>query len=402
MLKESSYHTIILGAGAAGLACAGIAQRAGDILLLDHGQKSACKVDISGGGKANFSNRSMGIEHFHTTNPRFCLSALSRFTPDDCLAWLDDHAVAYEERNHGQLFCSRTAKDFSRALRSDCVACTLLLDTQILKVERGSGLFKVVTSKGNFTAKNIVCALGSPAYPQAGATSLGVRLAQQFGHAVVPFRPALVGLAVAEWQDGVLAGISLPVHIHIHIPPKHPYKLTNFPAPLPLLFTHTGISGPAVLQASLSWEKGWPMTINFLPDLNIEKELSKPGYAKQSLLTVLKGLLPERVAQWLLDAGEIPNIRVAELSKNNRLLLSKTIHQYTVTPQTTEGYIKAEVAKGGVDTAQVSSKTFESKLIEGLYFCGEILDVTGRLGGYNLHWALASGKSVGHALLEKA
>ena len=401
---KNDYYTIILGAGASGLACAGVAAQAGPVLLLDHGQKSACKVDIAGGGKANFTNRHLKIDDFHTSNQRFCLSALSRFTPEDCLAWLDSHKVQYEEREHGQVFCSRSAKDFSRALRSSCLAnesCTTLLETTIQKAQKVEDSFVVSTSKGDFNAQNLVIALGSPAFPQSGATALGTHLAKQFGHSVLPFQPALVGLASAEWGNGDLAGMSLPVQMRVTLPKGKKQVMADFPTPLPLLFTHTGLSGPAVLQASLLWEEGFPITINFLPDLSLEGFLQEPQQGKLLLTNALKQLFPERFAQWLLTNLDIPNGRVAELAKNNRQRLCKNVHEYTFIPQGTEGFKKAEVAKGGVDTSQVSSKTFESALVPGLYFCGEVLNVTGRLGGYNLHWALASGKAVGQALLAK-
>lgn len=401
----NDYYTIILGAGASGLACASMAAQAGSVLLLDHGQKSACKVDIAGGGKANFTNRHVKIDDFHTSNQRFCLSALSRFTPENCLTWLDNHKIQYEEREHGQIFCSRSAKDFSRALRSSCLAddaCTTLLETTIQRAQKVEDAFVVNTSKEDFSAKNLVIALGSPAFPQAGATSLGAHLAKQFGHSVLPFQPALVGLVSEEWGNGDLAGMSLSVQMRVSLAKGKKRVMTDFPAPLPLLFTHTGISGPAVLQASLLWEEGFPITINFLPNLSLESFLQEAQQGKLLLANALKQLFPERFGQWLLSTLDIPNGRVAELAKKNRQRLCKTVHEYTFIPQGTEGFKKAEVAKGGVDTSQISSKTFESALVPGLYFCGEVLNVTGRLGGYNLHWALASGKAVGQALLEQA
>lgn len=403
-MMSHDYFTIILGAGASGLACAGAASKAGPVLLLDHAQKSACKVDISGGGKANFTNRHLKMDDFHTTNHRFCLSALAKFTPEDCLAWLDSHKILYEEREHGQFFCLRSAKDFSRILRLACTSnasCTILLETTIQRVQKIDDAFVVSTSKGDFSAPNLVIALGSPAFPQAGASALGVHLAKQFGHPTRPFRPALVGLVTKEWGNGELAGISLTARVHVLRPKQHPVSITDFPVDLPLLFTHTGMSGPAILQASLVWEEDLPITIDFLPALCLETYLKDAQHGKMLLANALKQFFPERFALWLLTSLQIPNGRVAEMAKKNRQRLCKTVHEYTFVPQGTEGYKKAEVAKGGVETSHVSSKTFESTLVPGLYFCGEVLNVTGRLGGYNLHWALASGKAAGEAILAK-
>lgn len=396
----TSYSAIILGAGAAGLACAGATQNMENILILDHGQKMACKVDIAGGGKANFTNKNMGIEHFHTANPQFCRSALSRFTPDDCLEWLNTHKMQYEEREHGQFFCTRSAKDFSRLLREGCSKSTVKLETTIRHVSYTDETFFIETSSGHYSAPNLVIALGSAAFPQTGATSLGLHLAQQLGHKTIPFRPALAGFILPNWNNETMAGMSLPVRLHVQ-KIKDAYPIQNFPATLSLLFTHKGISGPAALQASLLWEKNTPITIDFLPDNNLENELLLPAYGKLLLKNTLKQFFPERFCQWILTEFNIPNTRTAELSKKHRQTLVQTIHAYTVTPTAIEDLPRAEVAKGGVVTDDVSSKTFESKLCKGLYFCGEVLDVTGRLGGYNLHWALASGKAVGMALSQK-
>ena len=417
------YDTIILGAGASGLFCAGTARARGKrVLVIDHAKQPCLKVGLSGGGKCNYSNRNVAAEHYCGQNPHFPISALERLSCEALTHCLTMAAIAVEEREHGQMFCRHSASDMVRFLLDGLGGTEpLFLSTTVHGVERGSDGFSLTIEKGGsrriVQGKTLVIATGNTACPQAGATDFGLRLAKQFGHRLVQSSPALVGLVLpADWPLSGLSGISIPASIHLLGQGKNrPQKAATPAENLPLLFTHRGISGPAALQTSLYWEKGEALRLDFLPGLSLARLLGEQENAKLLLKSLMKRLFPDRLALALLDLAEsalvrpdspkkatsslpLAETRVAGLSAAIRNSLGLTLQAHTVTPERTEGLKKAEVARGGVDTREVSSRTMESQRVPGLFFCGEVLDVTGRLGGFNLHWAFASGQAAGEAV----
>lgn len=414
---------IILGAGASGLYCAMTAAARGRrVTLVDHARATGRKVRIAGGGKCNFTNLEMHARHYVGGNPHFPKSALARFTPWDMVSLVSENAIAWEEREHGQLFCLRSADDVADMLEARCrkAGCRFLLGQRIEGVEHDGAAFVVtmapaLASGGNgeggavpgavpegrdsavpegrdsaanparLQAASLVVATGSQAWPQIGATDMGHRIARQFGHKVTPPRPVLVPLVMdPQWPLHGLAGIALPARV----------TTGGASFTLPLLFTHRGISGPATLQASCYWHPGAPVEIDFLPGGNLEELLRAPEHGKLLARTLLGRLLPDRLAERLLPP-EIENRKIAELSKAARATLHAAVHAHIAVPAGTEGMRKAEAAAGGVSVEHISSRSMESALRPGLFFTGEVLDVTGQLGGYNLHWAWASGKAAG-------
>jgi predicted Rossmann fold flavoprotein len=414
-LDAPVVDALILGAGASGLMCAWRAARRGrTVLLADHAAKVGRKLAISGGGKGNVTNRLLSPDDYEGENPGFQRSALARFSPEGLVDMLRDAGIALEEREHGQLFCKGSAREVARFLLDRCRAsgCRLALNERVLDLAPGFGpkgdrLFRLRTSRGEHWGRAAVIALGGPAWPQVGATGTALELARRLGHRVIPPRPALCGLAMPEdWPLRGLEGISLPVDIALDVEAygKAPRR-ENFAAArgLSLLFTHTGVSGPAALQASLYWRKGAELRINFWPGPAQEATpalaalLDAPTSGKLLCRTLLKRRFPDRLAEALIPP-ELGDRKCASLSRAARTLLCARVHDHRVTPLRGEGFAKAEVCAGGVDTAELSSQSMESRLVPGLYICGEALDVTGRLGGCNLHWAFASGHAAGEAL----
>ncbi len=381
---------VILGAGASGLWCARTAAARGlSVCVVDHARTPGKKVRIAGGGKCNFTNLHVTHADYVGRNPHFCKSALARFSPWHMVEFLATHGIDWEERDHGQLFCLRGDGILADALEEDCRTrgAELLLRHAITSVTCADGLYTITTDQGLIQAPSLVVALGGPAWPQAGATDLGHRIAKQFGHAVIAPYPALVPLAMAQtWPLQGLSGIAVPATITCN-----DRRFTEN-----LLFTHTGISGPVVLHASCHWQKGAAIHINFLPSMQLEEALHDAG-GKPLVRTVLGKLLPDRLATALVS-GPLADKQVAQLSRQDTEHLCHRVHDFTITPTRTEGMRRAEVTGGGVDTAHVSSKTMESTRQAGLYLVGEVLDVTGQLGGFNLHWAWASGQAAGMAL----
>lgn len=402
--QAETGDVIILGAGASGLCCSiAAAARGNSVLLIDHAPKPGRKMLIAGGGKCNLTNKSISVEDYAGDNPLFCRSALSRFTPEAFLAELEQAGVALEEREEGQIFCARSAKDLLNYFvhQSKDLGCRFALEEKIQSVDCESiapqrsafpALFRVTTDKAVYPASRLVVATGGSAYPSVGATGIGYALARQFGHEIVTIRPALAGLYLpSDSPFTELSGISLPVDLLV----SHDGPLTRQVARnLALLFTHKGLSGPAALQASLFWKPGTNLQVNFLPGQNIEELLHSPGAGKKLVLNLLKKHLPGRLAEIIVPKG-LAQKKSAELSKSQRQEMYAAVHKHHINPTGVEGFAKAEVTAGGVSTARISSKTMESALQPGLFFCGEVLDITGRLGGYNLHWAFASGKAAG-------
>ncbi|MCG8531593.1 MAG: NAD(P)/FAD-dependent oxidoreductase [Desulfovibrionales bacterium] len=384
------HDVIILGAGASGLWCALTAAKRGrSVLVIDHARKVGRKILIAGGGKCNFTNIDLSAANYHCNNKHFTKSALARFSPWHMVEYLAIHDIPWEEREHSQLFCTRSAADITEALYADCCeqSVRFALSEQITAVKKTDDKFTVACANDTYTASSLVIALGGSAWPQVGATELGYKLARQFGHKIIPPRPALVPLMMpSNWRLKNLAGIALPATI----------RCNNKQYTENMLFTHKGISGPVVLQISAHWQKGDEINIDLLPSHDIDAILSEAG-SKPLLKTVLNRTFPERLATALVPPA-IAEKQIAQLTKQDVAVLRETIHTFTVVPTGTEGMKKAEATRGGVDTNDVSSKTMESKRCEGLYLTGEVLDVLGDLGGFNLHWAWASGNAAGEVV----
>ena len=383
------FDAIILGAGASGLYCAMHAARRGlAVAVADHSPKPARKVRISGGGKGNFTNLHVTPDNYLCANPHFVKSALARHTPWDVIDFFTAHGVTYEERDHGQLFTLEGAGRLAGILTEQCtrLGVAFFLGRSV-DVADGGAPFHVNAGADELMAAKLVIALGGPSWPQAGASDFGFRLAERFGLGLVPPCPGLVGLAFPKKLRPLcrdLSGNALAATV----------ATGNAAFTDPLLFTHTGISGPATLQASSYWREGRPVTIDFLPGQPVPELIETHRTSNIQLKNLLGRVLPKRLPAHLLPAvlAEVP---ASQLSKEQVETVADILHRFTFTPAGTEGYAKAEVTVGGVDTDQISSKTFEAKTIPGLHVIGETLDVTGHLGGFNLHWAFSSGAACG-------
>jgi predicted Rossmann fold flavoprotein len=381
---------LIVGAGAAGLFCAMHAARGGRrVLLLEHANRVGKKILISGGGRCNFTNLHTTAENFLSANPHFAKSALARYTPADFLELVEQHQIPWHEKTLGQLFCDRAARDIVNMLEQECAAAgvTIQVSTVVREVSHRDG-FYLTTDRGVLSADSLVIATGGLSIPKMGATPFGYEIARQFGLAIQPCRPALVPLTFGA-QDmtryGGLAGLSAEV-----VASAGGGRFRE-----KLLFTHRGLSGPAVLQASSYWQSGQAVEIDLAPDRQWTSEL-RAQPSRRDLSTArpaLHRILPQRLAdRWLAlyppSGWTNQGLEEAE----------SALHHWTVYPTGTEGYEKAEVTAGGVDTAELSARTMESHKIPGLYFIGEVVDVTGHLGGFNFQWAWASGAAAGRAL----
>lgn len=405
-----SYDVVIVGAGAAGLFCAGLAgQRGLKVLLLDHSEKVAEKVRISGGGRANFTNRDIDPrqphKHFVSENPNFCRSALSRYAPQDFIALVQQHGIAFHEKHKGQLFCDHSASDLIDLLLAECEAggvtrwqpCAVknLTFSGTPQREMATGSYQIESDRGVIEADAVVIATGGLSIPAIGASDWGHRVARQFGLRIVAPRPGLVPLTFdgADWVPYAdLAGLSLPVQISTG-DNKNRITFTE-----DLLFTHRGLSGPAVLQISSYWQPGAPIHINLAPDIDLSERLAEAKRRSRRLLVnELAQWVPARLAEaWVAQDPDWQR-PVAECSDKALHRLAERLSRWALVPTGTEGYKKAEVTLGGVDTRDLSSQTMESKQ-PGLYFIGEVVDVSGWLGGYNFQWAWASAHACALAL----
>jgi len=388
------YDVIVIGGGAAGLMCAGTAAQCGkSVLLLDHAEKVGKKILISGGGRSNFTNRFTTAANYLSQNPHFCKSALSRFSAADFITMVEEAGIAYHERSHGQLFCDESAKQIVELLMQPCreFGVKVQLNTTISSIQKDA-TFELQTDRGVFQADSLVIATGGLSIPKMGATPFGLKLAEQFGLKIVP---PVAGLAPFTFTGKVkealqeLAGISLDVSVHCR---GKVFKEA-------LLFTHRGLSGPSMLQISSYWKSGDELEIDLLPEQEVTSllKLKKQSRPLAQLSTVLSELLPKRLVQ-LLTSGYIDDERMQQLSDRQIEHLADQLHHWRLKPNGTEGYRTAEVTVGGVDTNELSSKTMECKKIPGLYFIGEVVDVTGHLGGFNFQWAWSSGYTAGLAV----
>ena len=395
-----SYDVVVIGAGAAGLFCAGIAGQAGlRVLVIDHADKVAEKIRISGGGRCNFTNRDAGPANFLSENPHFCRSALARYTPQDFIALVQRHRIAWHEKHKGQLFCDESSEDIIGLLLRECETggVSRWQPCRVAEVRHGAAGFECDTDRGTVRSARLVVATGGLSIPKIGATDFGYRLARQFGHRIVETRPALVPLTFdgAVWAPfAALAGVALPVRIATG-PGKAQGRFDE-----DLLFTHRGLSGPAVLQISSYWRPGEPLTIDLHPrgDLATSLRQAKAGSRRQ-LGTVLAEHLPQRLADaWLQALGQDGHRPLAETRDRDLETLAQRLQAWQLRPSGTEGYRKAEVTAGGVDTRELSSQSLESQRLPGLHFIGEVVDVTGWLGGYNFQWAWASAAACARAM----
>jgi predicted Rossmann fold flavoprotein len=389
------WDAIILGGGAAGLMTAITAAKRGkQVLVLDHSKKPAEKIRISGGGRCNFTNLDIKPKNYLSENPRFCISALKRYTQHDFIKWVESHHIRYHEKTLGQLFCNDSAQQIIDMLLGELRAHggELRLHSQIKQVLREGELYSVASSSGMELAKAVVVATGGKSIPKMGATSFGYDLAKQFGINVLPTRAALVPFTFSEQQklwSVPLSGVAVDAIVKIG---KTAFREG-------LLFTHRGLSGPSILQISSYWQEGVPVTIDLAPDVNILEELKKAReeHPKQDISNALGYILPKKLAKAIAARDGLSGHMATQSDKTLRKV-EENIHRWQITPMGTEGYRTAEVTIGGVDTKELSSKTMEANNVPGLYFIGEVVDVTGHLGGYNFQWAWSSGYAAGMAL----
>jgi predicted Rossmann fold flavoprotein len=383
------FDVLILGAGAAGLMCAMEAGKRGRrVAVLEHGDRIGKKILISGGGRCNFTNIHCRPENFISANPHFAKSALARYTPADFIALVEKHRIPYHEKTLGQLFCDGSAHEITNMLEAECRAASveIFLNIRTREVQR-TREFVLRADAAEFRAPILVVAAGGLSIPKIGATSLGYDLARQFGLKIEPTRPALVPLVLSAQDQGRycdLTGVSAEVIASIN---QHAFREK-------MLITHKGLSGPAILQISSYWRTGQPISMDLAPGRDVTAPVRECTARSVAVArSALQQVLPNRLATRWLDLH-------APAAWNNPALaeLERQIHHWAVTPEDTEGYAKAEVTAGGVDTSELSAKTMESRNVPGLFFIGEVVDVTGHLGGFNFQWAWASGAAAGRAM----
>ena len=391
-MTPTRFDVVVVGAGAAGLMCAAIAgQRGRRVLLLDHADEPGRKILISGGGRCNFTNTGTAPDRFFSANPHFARSALSRYTAEDFVALVARHGIPTHEKTLGQLFCDGSARAIVAMLLAECAAAgvDVRMGHRVTALGRADA-FGVDTDRGCFTAGSLVLATGGLSIPKLGATGFAHDAARRFGLALTTLRPALVPLLADEADLALmrpLSGVALPIRARIG---RHAFDEA-------MLFTHRGLSGPAILQVSSAWREGEPVLLDLLPGLDAFASLrsAKAARPRATLRTVLAGLLPQRLADAL--APRWPAGPVANLPDRVLAQVAEALSAWAMRPAGTEGYAKAEVTLGGVDTAALSSRTMEARAVPGLYVIGEAVDVTGWLGGYNFQWAWSSGWCAGMA-----
>lgn len=391
------FDAIVIGAGAAGMFCAAQAGQAGlRVLLLDNGKKPGRKILMSGGGRCNFTNLYVEPAAYLSQNPHFCKSALARYTQWDFIDLVGKHGIAWHEKTLGQLFCDDSAEQIVKLLVDECAKgnVTTRLRSEVLSVERDEAGFSLQLNGETVTTKKLVIASGGLSMPGLGASPFGYKIAEQFGLKVLPTRAGLVPFTLHKPMLDVsqtISGVSVPSVISAE-------DGTVFRESL--LFTHRGLSGPAVLQISSYWQPGEFVTINLLPDTDLAGFLDaqRAEHPNQSLKNTLAMHLPKRLVECLQQLGQIPDVTLKQLNVRDQQMLVETLTEWRVQPNGTEGYRTAEVTLGGVDTHELSSRTMEARNVPGLYFIGEVMDVTGWLGGYNFQWAWSSAWACAQAL----
>lgn len=402
MAKE--YDVAVIGAGAAGMMCAAVAAQNGKrVVIIDHAAKLAEKIRISGGGRCNFTNINTTPANFLSKNPHFAKSALSRYTPHDFLALIKKHRISFHEKHRGQLFCDTSAEQIIEMLKDECASggVTWRMPTKVESLEQLDDGFLLATDTGDILAQAVVIATGGLSIPKIGATDFAYKIAEQFELAVVEPRPGLVPLTFdgPEWEAfAPLSGIALEVEVETSSGKGKTAIKGKFREDL--LFTHRGLSGPAILQISSYWLPGTPIVLNLLPEVDVAAELiENKGVLKKQMGNLLSQWLPARLAERLLEVADIPvDARLADMPDAKLKKLGDAINRWAIVPTGSEGYRKAEVTLGGIDTRELSQQTMESSKVAGLYFIGEAVDVTGWLGGYNFQWAWASAVAAGTAL----
>lgn len=387
--KSINNDIIIIGAGAAGLMCAiEAAKRGRSVLILEHNSSIAKKIRISGGGRCNFTNIHAKASNYLSNNEHFAKSALARYTPLDFIELVKKYDISFHEKKLGQLFCDESSQQIINLLKKECdyYKVTILLETRISSIEK-KDLFHLETTNGSFQSQSLVVACGGLSIPTLGATSLGYQVAEQFGIKVNPCRPGLVPLTLKDKDIQIfkeLAGVSIDSLVSFE---KISFRENT-------LFTHKGLSGPAILQISSYWQPKKPIFINMIPDVDVSQLLTKHQDSRVTLKNFLKDYLPTRLTE-ILCTYYLKNKPLCDYSPEERQTIAKSLNRWEFTPQGTEGYAKAEVTVGGIDTNELSSKTMESTKVPGLFFIGEVVDVTGHLGGFNFQWAWGSGFAAG-------
>ncbi|MEQ5393158.1 NAD(P)/FAD-dependent oxidoreductase [Proteus sp. fly-1013] len=384
-----SYDTVIIGAGAAGLFCASLAGQAGlSVLVLDNGKKAGRKILMSGGGRCNFTNMYIEPSAYLSENPHFCKSALARYTQWDFIELVQKHSIAYHEKTLGQLFCDDSAQQIVDLLLTECQKgkVSVRLRSEVTQIEKTDVGFAIFVDGKTITTPSVVIASGGLSMPGLGATPFGYKVAEQFGLPVLPTRAGLVPFTLHKpqlEQLSQLSGVAIPAIVTAK-------NGTSFKENI--LFTHRGLSGPAILQISNYWQPGEYVSINLLPNTDLESFLQekRQEHPNQSLKNTLSRLLPKRFIEIMIENKQLPDISLTQLSNERITQIATLLQEWQVQPNGTEGYRTAEVTLGGVDTRTLSSKTMEATKVKGLYFIGEVVDVTGWLGGYNFQWAWSS------------
>ena len=401
-MANLSFDVVVVGAGAAGFHCAAIAgQRGLKVLLIDHAEKVAEKIRISGGGRCNFTNRDTSPANFLSGNPHFCRSALARYTPQNFISLIERHRIGWHEKHKGQLFCDDSSDNIIDMLLREAEqgGVTRWQPCSVGAVRKtATGGFELDTGRGLVNARQLVVATGGLSIPKIGATDFGYRLARQFGHRIQDTRPALVPLTFdpVTWAPfAALSGLSLEVNIQAGSGKDRGEFVED------LLFTHRGLSGPAVLQISSHWLVGTPIRIDLAPGQDLGTALAQAkSSSRRKLINELATLVPRRLAETWLASEPVQAERTMPEQRNDTLAQTASrLHHWELKPQGTEGYRKAEVTAGGVDTRELNSQSMESTLVSGLYFIGEVTDVTGWLGGYNFQWAWASAFACAQSLV---
>ena len=395
-----SFDTVIIGAGAAGLFCASLAGQAGlSVLVLDNGKKAGRKILMSGGGRCNFTNMYIEPSAYLSDNPHFCKSALARYTQWDFIELVQKHHIAYHEKTLGQLFCDDSAQQIVDLLLAECHEgkVSIRLRSEVTQIEKTAEGFTLLVGGKTITASSVVIASGGLSMPGLGATPFGYKIAQQFGLNVLPTRAGLVPFTLHKpqlEQLSPLSGVAIPAIVTAE-------NGTQFKENI--LFTHRGLSGPAILQISSYWHAGENVSINLLPDTDLEGYLQEKRQAQpnQLLKNTLSRLLPKRFIEIMIENNQLPDTSLAQLSNERITQITTLLQAWLVLPNGTEGYRTAEVTLGGVDTRNLSSKTMEATKITGLYFIGEVVDVTGWLGGYNFQCAWSSAYACAQALISR-